>query len=185
MKMQVNTSSNVTNWYVVYTYPKAERKVTKQLDQIGIESFLPLHEQVRKWHDRRKILYIPMFPNYVFVKIKPQERSRIFEVKEIVRFISFGGTPTKINEVTINSLKNITSLTCLFTVENYLYVGSPVIITSGPFRGIEGVVLRRNGRLRIIIQVVVLQKSLIINVDETEVSMSLSRENLVASTKAV
>ena len=56
-------------WYVLYVKSRHERKVDDLLKENQLESFLPLVKTVRKWSDRNKIIQMPLFPSYVFVKI--------------------------------------------------------------------------------------------------------------------
>src|ERR1700759_2085013 len=55
------------NWYVVYTKPRWEKKVAKQLEQKKIEHYCPLNKVQRQWSDRKKIILEPLFSCYVFV----------------------------------------------------------------------------------------------------------------------
>ena len=59
-----------TGWYVIYTKNRHERKVAEQLERVGVEYFLPCINAVRQWYDRKKIISVPLFPSYIFVKIK-------------------------------------------------------------------------------------------------------------------
>jgi transcription antitermination factor NusG len=57
-------------WYVIYTRPRHEKRVVEHLAQVNIETFLPCIVTLRKWHDRKKYLEVPLFPSYVFVHLK-------------------------------------------------------------------------------------------------------------------
>lgn len=41
-------------WYALYVRSRAEKKVSQELEHIGIEVFLPLITRVRQWSDRKK-----------------------------------------------------------------------------------------------------------------------------------
>lgn len=42
------------NWYVMYTAPRAEKKVAERLKEKGTEVYLPMIEEIRQWSDRKK-----------------------------------------------------------------------------------------------------------------------------------
>ncbi|WP_354303312.1 transcription termination/antitermination NusG family protein [Pedobacter sp. UYP1] len=46
-------------WYVIYTRPQLENKISDYLSQKGIEFFFPAIKDVRQWNDRKKIINKP------------------------------------------------------------------------------------------------------------------------------
>lgn len=56
-----------TNWYVLYTFPRAEKQVKERLEREGIDCWLPLHRSPRVWSDRVKLVDVPLFNSYIFV----------------------------------------------------------------------------------------------------------------------
>ena len=57
-----------SNWNVLYTRSRCEKKVAALLSKRGIENYCPLNRVVRKWSDRHKLIYEPLFSSYVFVR---------------------------------------------------------------------------------------------------------------------
>ncbi len=57
----METKNLNSNWYVAYTYPKAEKRVQTRVRELGIDSFLPLRKVRKKWSDRVKIIEEPLF----------------------------------------------------------------------------------------------------------------------------
>lgn len=157
-------------WYVAYTYPKAEKKVQSKLEKIGIQSYLPLHQIIRDWSDRKKKLIVPLFPSYIFINSTPGKKHEIFAVKEIVRYVSFGGRPATVNDSIINSLQNILKQNAEVDIEKYIKEGSPVKITEGPFAGTEGFLIRRNGKTRLLVQIDALQQGITVNISINDVT---------------
>ena len=41
-------------WFVVYTKPRTEIKVSQRLSVLGIENYTPTRMEVRQWSDRKK-----------------------------------------------------------------------------------------------------------------------------------
>ena len=57
-----------TDWWALYTRHQHEKVVADMLAMKGFEVFLPLFESLRRWRDRKKLLSLPLFPCYVFVR---------------------------------------------------------------------------------------------------------------------
>jgi transcriptional antiterminator RfaH len=57
-------------WYVLYTKPNHEKKVTASLNDRNIRCYLPLKRSLRKMGNRRKIVDTPLFPSYVFIYLE-------------------------------------------------------------------------------------------------------------------
>ena len=57
-------------WYVLYTKPRQEKKVTDSLNAIGVEAYCPLVTVIKQWSDRKKKVQIPLINSYVFVNIE-------------------------------------------------------------------------------------------------------------------
>jgi transcription antitermination factor NusG len=161
-KMNINRFSR--SWYVVYTYPKAEQKANKKLKEMGITSFLPLHKVVRQWSDRKKKLEVPLFPSYIFIYILPHEGSNVLKIKGIIKFVTFEGKRAVISDVIIDSLKNILKGDVEVTNENFCNDGAKVKISQGHFAGAEGVLIRKNGKTRLLVQIEVLHISVFVDV---------------------
>ena len=42
------------HWFALYVRPRSEKKVQSQLEDQGIEAYLPLVTKMKQWSDRRK-----------------------------------------------------------------------------------------------------------------------------------
>ena len=101
-------SSSERHWYAVSTRSRHEKVVAEQLWQKQIECFLPLREVLSKWKDRRKKVQFPLFPGYLFVHVKIQERRLdILKVPSVVRIITIEREPAAIPDMQIEALKRL------------------------------------------------------------------------------
>ena len=163
------SNHSTSNWHVVYTYPKAERKVNSKLREMGITTFLPLHKVVRQWSDRKKKLEIPLFPNYVFVCIPHRERFKALQVGGVVRYVSFEGQPVAIEESIIDSLKKVLKGNADVSNEEFYEEQMPVRISHGQFAGAEGTLIRKNGKNRLLVKINVLHTCVSVDIKASEV----------------
>jgi hypothetical protein len=59
---------SVCPWYALYTRHRHEKTVAHILTNKGFEILLPLYPDARRWKDRTKLISLPLFPCYVFLK---------------------------------------------------------------------------------------------------------------------
>lgn len=166
---QLSKSHSETHWYVGQTCARHEKRVAEQLAMRAIEHFLPLYETVSGWKDRRVTLQLPLFPGYIFVRLPLMERRRALEIPGVARLVSFGGLPVPMQDQEMEAMR--TGLSARLRVEPhpYLLAGRRVRIVAGPLAGLEGIVLRRKGRLRFVLSVELIQRSVAVDVDASEI----------------
>lgn len=131
------------HWYALYTKSRCEKKVREGLNKIGIEVFLPLIKELRQWKDRKKIIEVPLFKSYCFVKVDNKEYHRVFEIKGIVRYVWFNGKPAIIKESEIDLLKKlVTGDYKINILSSEIKEGDKVKVTDGPLSGYVGEVIK-------------------------------------------
>ena len=74
-------------WFVIYTKPRTEIKVSQRLSVLGVENYTPTRIEVRQWSDRKKKILVPLLPSMVLVNIHEKEVNKVFEVAGIVRYL--------------------------------------------------------------------------------------------------
>jgi transcriptional antiterminator RfaH len=90
---------NSKKWFVLFTKPRNELKVTARLTRIGVEVFTPTKIEERQWSDRKKKVTIPLLPSMVLVHLLAKDVDLVFEVPGIVRFLfEYGKRATVSNE---------------------------------------------------------------------------------------
>lgn len=154
-------------WYLVYTRPNAEKKFASRLIERGIESYLPLRSEIKKWSDRTKLVKEPLFKSYVFVNCKLSDLHYIKTILGFYHFISFGGYPVRIENKQIEIIKSIMRIySDTKTISNRFVVGDEVSVINGPFKGMEGVLTALQGKKKVAIKIAHLDQSLLLNLPE-------------------
>ena len=157
-------------WYAAYTWSHHEKSVARQLDERRIESFVPLYRSVRRWKDRRKELQLALFPSYVFVRIDMKQRVSVLQVPGVVSFVSFGGLPAPLPDCAMENLRNGLNQQACAQPHPYMAAGRRVQIVNGPFCGIEGILVRRKEKLRVILSIALIKRAVAIEVDESDIA---------------
>jgi len=157
------------NWYALYTCPRHEKCVAQQIEQRSISCFLPLYRSVRRWKDRRKELELALFPGYVFVRLALQDRFRVLQLPSAVRLVSFNGQPAVLPEAEIDQLRQRLARGSCMEPHPYLRVGRRVRVCGGPMQGLEGIIVRRKERCRVVFSLDLIMRSVAVEVDEGDV----------------
>ncbi len=155
----------VPRWYAIYTRSRNEKKVSMQLEERGLEHFLPLVPQLRYWKDRKKIVNMPIFPGYVFVNIKISEKIRVLRANGVVRFIEFNGSPSPIPDAQIEDVRQLLKYPDRVETASYFNCGDPVEITAGPFSGIRGKIIHSRGKQRLLVGVEIIHQAISVEID--------------------
>ena len=132
-------------WYVLYVSSRQEKKVSQQLLDRGIESYLPLIKTLRVWSDRKKIVEFPLISGYVFVRIDLVEKDKIFDIPGVVNFVRHEGRPAVVRPTEIDNIKQLIALGYeIDVVSSQIKInsGDKVKVKSGIFKDLEGVVLQ-------------------------------------------
>ncbi len=156
------------NWYALYTCPRHEKCVAQQIEQRSISCFLPLYRSVRRWKDRRKELELALFPGYVFVRLALKDRLRVLQLPSAVRLVSFNGRPAVLPEAEIDQLRERLARGGV-EPHPYLRVGRRVRVRGGPMQGLEGIIVRRKDRCRVVFSLDLIMRSVAVEVDESDV----------------
>jgi transcription antitermination factor NusG len=168
LQAAMNMSASAANWYALYTCPRHEKRVAEQIQQRRISCFLPLYRSVRRWKDRRKELELALFPGYVFVCMGWEKRLQVLELPGVVRVVSFNGQPATLRAEEIEELRQRLSVARGVEPHPYLRKGRRVRVRSGPMQGLEGIVVRRKDRCRVVFSLDLIMRSVAVEIDEMD-----------------
>lgn len=153
-------------WYALYTRSRHEKVVNEGLQKKGIEAFLPLRRISRHWSDRVQTLEEPIFSGYLFVRIPLRERLEVLQTRGSVRFVSFNSLPTPIQEKELEAIRRFVEEELSIDPYPYLAEGDRVYVRSGPLKGVEGFIVRKNRHTRLVISLDLLFQSVSVEIDE-------------------
>ena len=168
----VSLSTELALWYAAYTLPRHEKVVVQQLSLRNVETYLPLYLSARRWAGRRALVQLPLFPGYVFVRIRAGERIRVLDHPGVLRLVTFNGRPSAVPEGEIERLRAALEL-AKAEPSPYLAPGRRVRVRSGPLAGLEGTILRRKGRMRLVVSVEAIQRSIVFDLDASDLESTI------------
>jgi len=146
-------------WWAVYTKHQHEKSVAEMLSGKGFEVFLPLHESMRRWKDRQKLLSLPLFPCYVFVRGLLSRRLQVVTTPGIHMVLSKGEQIEVIPENEIDAIRRAVLGSYRIEPHPFLKVGERVRVTRGSLEGVEGILVRKKNLYRLVLSVDMLAQS--------------------------
>ena len=160
-------------WHAVYTLPRHEKVVAEHLALRQVETYLPLYLSARRWAGRRALVQLPLFPSYVFVRISAHERIRVLEHPSVLRLVTFGGRPAPLADGEIECLRAALEVGKAEPFP-FLIPGKRIRVKSGPLVGVEGTIVRRKGKMRLVVSVEAIQRSIIFDLDAADLESTIN-----------
>lgn len=150
----------MNNWYVIHTKIRQERIALENLERQGFECFLPLIWVEKLRRGALEVSQEPLFPRYMFIRLgtalESQSWAPIRSTTGVVRLVTFGQTPVKIQDELIAELQVKTD-----SVEvqlRHFAPGEQVVVTEGPFVGVEAIYQMADAEGRVMILLNILSK---------------------------
>ena len=156
-------------WYALYTRPRHEKSVDDQLQEKGIESYLPLKKVLKQWSDRRKWVEEPLFRSYVFVHGNKQINYQAVQTHGAVCLLSFSGKPARIYDWEIETIQRILKEKPETEPCSIFQIGDWVEISNGSLQGLRGRLQEIHGEKRLIITVESIQQAMRFSVNINDV----------------
>jgi transcriptional antiterminator NusG len=160
-----------SNWYAVQTRARHERMVAERFQEQGLSTFLPLITEVHRWSDRRKMVELPLFSCYVFVKLGPigDERVRAYRTDGVVGIVGARGKGTPIPDEQIRAVHTLVTQRLTWSCHPFLKIGQRVRIHGGSLDGVEGLLLARSGDRTLVVSIDAIQRSLAVRIEGYDV----------------
>jgi transcription antitermination factor NusG len=170
----VETESNLdcnepSHWYAVQTRPHHEKRVEERLRMNSLQTFLPVHRCRHLWKNGvHADLEMPLFPCYLFARASIYDRVSVLRTPGVLGLASSSAHPSQIAVADIEALRAaVESLRA--APHPYLNVGGRVRIISGPLAGMQGILLRRKQKLRVVLSIEIIMRSIAVEVSEFEI----------------
>jgi len=163
--LPIDRSNPASNWYALYTRHQHEKVVAQILTRRGFEILLPLYKSVRRWKDRTKVLSVPLFSCYIFLKGGLERRWDILNTPGIYDLVSSGGQPIAIPTHEIDAIQQVVNSGFRLEPHPLLRIGERVKIKLGPLAGLQGLLVRKRNIYRLVLSVEMLGRAAAVEVD--------------------
>ena len=164
-------------WWALYTRHQHEKVVAEMLVAKGFDIFLPLYESTRRWKDRKKVLSLPLFPCYLFVRGGLDRRLQVVTTPGVHMVLRRGDQVAIVPEQEIEAIQR--AVTGAFRVEPhpFLKCGTRVRVIRGPLEGVRGILVRKKNLCRLVLSVDMLAQSVAVEVEAWDVEPCVDPEN--------
>lgn len=152
-----------SRWVVLHTRPRSEKSLARAAVRMRVPFYLPLF--VKRWRNKGRSFaaHVPLFPGYVFVHGDEDTCGRMVDTRHVANCIPV-----------VDQKQLWKDLTQVFTViqsggslhpRDRLAPGSMVLVTRGPWAGLEGKILRSGGGLVLVVEVQFLQRGVAVEIE--------------------
>ena len=153
------------NWIVVRSKPRSEKIAYTQLIVRGIEAYLPLLKERRKWSDRKKWVEFPLFSSYLFARVEIKNSIFVLQTHGVSSLVKFGEEIAIVQDEVIAAIKLAIDGGYQLTPAEYFVAGNAVEVIEGPMAGVKGIVVKLKGKDRLVIKIDAIQQALSIDID--------------------
>ena len=171
---------------VVFTKPLNEGRLREFCLENGIVSYLPLKRTFRimrrgyksKSYEYQAVVLRPMFPSYIFLKMKPEERSRIFRSNSVVRIL---GEDDAVQARLLGEIRLVRQIEEIAKTEELEFnpgikEGGRFLIESGVWQGVYGWLKKKNKRSLWTVEIECVNSLVRATIDPTQYKMTPVRE---------
>jgi transcription termination/antitermination protein NusG len=158
-------------WYVLHTKSRFENVVNDALLKKAVEAFLPKITVASKRKDRKKMIQVPLFPGYVFVKsdLHPNHHLEVVQTAGAVKLVGNKSGPISVPDEAIASIKIMVASRHPVDTGYQFNKGDRVMVVNGPFIGVVGIFERYGSKGRIVVHIEALNQFAAVEVETEDV----------------
>jgi transcription antitermination factor NusG len=161
---ELSVESNDRRWWAFYTKARQEKAFARALVGQEIPFYLPLVAKDNIIRGKKVRSRIPLFGGYIFLFASEEERVLSLTTNRVSTIL-----PVENAEQLRKDLLNISTLIdsdAPLTVEKRIVTGDRVRIKNGSMEGLEGVVINRKGKERLMVAVTMLQQGVSVELED-------------------
>lgn len=151
-------------WWVLQTKPRQEKSLARDLLARCIPYYLPQVPQTALVRGRRRTSFIPLFSGYLFLFGNDRDRYTSMTTNRIASYLPVVDDIEFTRD--LRQIFQLVSAKAPLTVESRLQTGDRVRVKKGTLAGVEGTVIDRRGRCRLLVAVHLLQQGVSMEIDD-------------------
>jgi transcription antitermination factor NusG len=155
-------------WWSFYTLSRREKELARRLIAKDIPFYAPvIPKRTKSPQGRIRTSHVPLFSNYVFAFGDEMQRYEAQKSGCISRHMRVVQDADLVRD--LRQIHNLIMAGVPLAPEARFQPGREVRVRSGPFRGYEGIILRREGQTRLLVAVKFLQQGASMELDGCEI----------------
>jgi transcription antitermination factor NusG len=155
-------------WWALYTMSRREKELMRRLRDLEVAHYGPVIPcSYKSPNGRRRTSHLPLFSNYVFLCGTEEQRVQALTTNCISRVIEVPDPAGLYAD--LKELKELIAVGAPLAPEARIESGDRVLVKTGAFEGKVGTVIRRQGRMRLLVMVNFLQQGASVDIDDCDV----------------
>ena len=159
-------TSPTTAWYLVHTKPRQEEVALANLQRQGYACYLPQMRIERIRRRKAEVTTEPMFPRYLFIQLDSSDQGKswspIRSTLGVSQLVHFGARAAKVDDALVELLRQREQA---MPLDAMFHSGDSVVVTDGPFVGIEAIYQTADADRRAFILLEILSKPVSMQID--------------------
>jgi transcription antitermination factor NusG len=159
------SADDAAEWHVLHVKSRQEKALSRTLDGMGIAHYLPLARRIRYYGRRKAVVHEPLFPGYMFLWGSVEEAYLADRTGRVARLLRVSDQDRL--EWELENIHRAHGSGAELHPHPTLREGCRVTVTSGPLKGLEGVVESRTRSDRLVLQVAMLGSAVSLEIEAT------------------
>lgn len=155
-------------WSVVHTRPRCEKKLAEAARRAGLRVYVPLHSRTHRYGARERTFNTPLFTGYIFCCGDVPHRRWLQQNQYAANVLDVADQTTLVTQ--LRQVRAALDAGLLVDVMPYLEAGRRVRITTGPLRGSEGVIMRIQGKTRVLLNIDMIRQAAAVEMDSASLA---------------
>ncbi len=156
-------------WFILHARPRAEKKIRDHYQREGWTIFLPLRCKEHRYGGRVRVFWSPLFAGYVFGCFPEKHRYKLKQDHHVANVLPVVDQATLVDQ--LQQIRQAVACGEMLEVMPGVKTGTRVRITAGPFKGVEGIVEKVEGKTRVIVGIEMIQQAVAIGVESQAVEL--------------
>lgn len=162
--------NELARWVAFYTLSRREKDLMRKLEAAAVPFYAPLiRRRLRSAGGRARESQVPLFGGYVFSRVDDDQRRAALATNTIARWLPIVDDAGLVKD--LRAIKRLIDADQPLAPEARIEPGQQVRVCSGPLRGIEGMVVRRQGGQRLVVAVQFLNQGASVELEDVDLEV--------------
>ena len=164
------------DWFALRVAPHHERRAGAALERQGVESYVPLYTERRRWSDRYKQVELPLFPGYLFSRLPAPSLDAVLALPGILHVLPSNLDPLPVDAAEVDLVRRLCAAGRSISPSEWR-PGDRVTVRTGPLAGASGTVAREKDQTHLIVSFPLFGRTVAVEVDAA--TLAAARESCV------
>lgn len=151
-------------WWLAHTRARQEKSLARDLCGYRIPFYLPQVEKTSIVRGRKRTAFVPLFTSYLFMYGSEEERYTSLTTNRIAQVLRVENPEELANELL--QISRLIEFKAPLTLESRLKRGDRVRVVRGSLAGVEGTVVTRRRKCRLLVAVNLIQQGVSVEIDD-------------------